>query len=317
MAGAASDPAAEAAGGVGDGDVPGVGGVEVAAVAVVGDGVAPVATAGTGSAVVGLVMTLAVHDTVDPPTFPVPLHWVILTGIARLTLDRGSTLQCTAPPPPLPEPLHWVTIVPVARFGLQSTEPPPPLAEPTHWVTRGAPMGCAPGVLRPMRFVTVTLQLIACAASLSELLHCRMTVTRLADVVVNVPFGVEQGPSVHSRVTVVLDRVLIPLIVLTTATVHLIAVVAPWAAGPWPLHWSTAKVAAPAVAGGARPTREKAPVNIIRVSTMTCQVGRDGAGVSQLGVLGVGITFVLMQPALVEGFKPNWVPGRSGANHSR
>jgi hypothetical protein len=40
---------------------------------------------------------------------------------------------------------------------------------------------------------------------LSELLHCRMTFTRLMELVVNVPFGVEHGPIVHSRVTVVVE----------------------------------------------------------------------------------------------------------------
>src|SRR5664280_1908286 len=91
-----------------------------------------------------------------------------------------------------------------------------------------------------MLFVTFTVQLIAWAASLSELLHWLMVVTRATEPVVNVPFGAEQGPSVHSRVTVVVEYVVVALVVLTTLTVHLIAVVAPWAAGPWPLHWLTA-----------------------------------------------------------------------------
>jgi hypothetical protein len=62
--------------------------------------------------------------------------------------------------------------------------------------------------------------------------------------VMNVPFAVEHGPSVHSRVTVVLEYVLEPLIVLTTLTVHLSAVVAPPTPGPWLLHWSTVMVEA-------------------------------------------------------------------------
>src|ERR1035437_8998311 len=103
-----------------------------------------------------------------------------------------------------------------------------------------------------MLFVTFTVQLIAWAASLSELLHWLMEVTRLMESVVNVPLGAEQGPSVHSRVTVVAEYVVGPLIVLTTLTVHFIAVVAPWAAGPWPLHWSTAMVEAWAASGTTR-----------------------------------------------------------------
>ena len=73
-------------------------------VAVVGAGAA--AGEAAGVALVSLVMMLALQDTVDPPTLPVPLHWVILIGITRLTLDPGSTVQRTVPPPPLPEPLH-------------------------------------------------------------------------------------------------------------------------------------------------------------------------------------------------------------------
>jgi hypothetical protein len=46
-----------------------------------------------------------------------------------------------------------------------------------------------------MLFVTFTAQLIAWAASLSELLHWLMVVTRAMESVVNVPLGAEQGPS--------------------------------------------------------------------------------------------------------------------------
>ena len=157
--------------------------------------------------------------------------------------------------------------------GLQLTAPPVP--EPTHWFTVEAVTGCAPGVSRPMLFVTLTSQLIVCAASLSELLHCWMTVTRLTASVVNVPFGAEQGPSVHSRVTVVVEYVLVPLIVLTTVTVHFIAVVAPSAAGPWLLHWSTTMVEAWATVGRANPAMENAPVSIISAITSARQLGRD------------------------------------------
>jgi hypothetical protein len=191
-----------------------------------------------------LVTMLAVHVSADPPTFPLPLHWLTLIGIAALTLELWSTVQCTAPPPPLPEPLHWVTMLPLTGPGWQPTTAEPPVPEPTHWVTVGARRGCAPVVSRQMLLVMVTLQRIVCAASLSELLHCRTSVTRLVELVVVVPFGAEQGPRVHSRVTVVVELVAVPLIVLTTVTVHFNAVVAPAAEGPWLLHWSTDTVAA-------------------------------------------------------------------------
>ena len=149
------------------------------------------------------------------------------------------------------------------------------MPEPTHWRAVEAVRGCASGVFARMMFVMLTLQLIACAASLSELLHCRTTVTRAVDWVVNVPFGVEQGPSVHSRVTVVVELAAVPLIVLTTATVHLNTVVAPLVSGPWPLHWSTTMVAACAALGRASPAIEKAPVSITRAVTRVRHRGRD------------------------------------------
>jgi hypothetical protein len=125
-------------------------------------GVALAVAAGLAAAErVRLVMMLAEQVTADPPTFPVPLHWLTLIGIAPLTLDPGSTVQCTWPPPPLPEPSHWLTMAPVTGEGRQSTAPPPPLAEPTHWVTLGGTSGCAPGVPRITLLVMLTLQLIA------------------------------------------------------------------------------------------------------------------------------------------------------------
>jgi hypothetical protein len=254
-----------------DGD----GAAVVVAGGVVGAGV--VAAGFVAAGPVRWVMMLAVQVTPDPPTFPVPLHWLTEIEIAALTVDLRATVQCTAPPPPLPEPLHWVTVAPVTGAGLQSTTPPPPLPEPTHWVTPGAVRDCAPGVFCAMLLVMFTLQLIACAASLSELLHCRMTVTRLVERVVNVPFGVEQGPSAHLRVTVVVEPVVVPLMVLTTVTVHLISVVAPAAPGAWPLHWSIPTVAARAAVGRASPATENALTSNIRAITSARKVGRDAA----------------------------------------
>ena len=141
--------------------------------------------------------------------------------------------------------------------------------------------------------MTVTSQLILCAASLSELLHCWIMVTRPLERVVNVPFGVEQGPSVHSRVTVVVELVVLPLIVLTTVTVHFIPVVAPSALGPWSLHWLTTTVAAWAVVGMATPARENAPVSTTRANNIAGHAGREAE-------LGAGIVSVLMWPTLGE-----------------
>jgi hypothetical protein len=223
-----------------------------------------------------LVMKLAVQVTPEPPTFPVPLHWLTVIGIAALTLDLGSTVQFTVPPPPLAEPLHWVTVAPgAAGMGLQFTVPPPPVPEPTHWLTATAPSCPARGVLALMLFMMLTLQLIVCAASLSELLHWLTAVTRLADCVVYVPFGVEQGPSVQNRVTVVVELVALPLTVLTTVTVHFRAVVAPSGPGAWPLHWSITMVAAWACVGSATAPTENPPVSSIRATSITVHLCRE------------------------------------------
>jgi hypothetical protein len=72
--------------------------------------------------------------TVLPPGLPVPLHWLIEIGIARLIAEAVPTEQATVAPPPFAEPLHWVTVALVvdAGNGLQFTVPPPPPPEPTH-----------------------------------------------------------------------------------------------------------------------------------------------------------------------------------------
>jgi len=186
-----------------------------------------------------------------PPGFPVPLHWLILIGIAGLIRDEVATLQSAVAPPPFAEPLHWVTVAPVvvAGNGLHSTDPPPPFPDPTHWFTVAAVTGWAPGGLPLMLFVTVTRQMIGWAASLSEPLHCRIDVTRLVECVTNVPFPCAQGWREQCRVTVVVELVFVPLMVLTTVTVHLIPVVLPIAPGPWPLHWLTVRSAACAADG--------------------------------------------------------------------
>ena len=189
---------------------------------------------GVGRAAVMLVVSVVRQVTTLPPGLPVPLHWLTVIGIARLILDAVPTEQATVAPPPFAEPLHWVTVAPVveAGNGLQFTEPPPPPPEPTHWLTVAAVTGRARAASALMLFLMVTSQVIGCAASLSEPLHCVTVVTRLVDLVVKVPFGDEHGPRVHCRVTVVVELVFVPRMVFTTVTVHVSPVDAPSAAAP-------------------------------------------------------------------------------------
>jgi hypothetical protein len=113
---------------------------------------------------------------------------------------------------------------------------PPPLAEPTHWLTVAALTGCSPLVPALMLLVMVTSQVMWCAASLSEPLHWLTRVTRLVDLVVNVPLPGAHGPNAHFRSTVVVELRFVPLIVFTTITLQIIRVVAPFGPGPTPLH---------------------------------------------------------------------------------
>ncbi|MBC7560731.1 MAG: hypothetical protein H7270_15600 [Dermatophilaceae bacterium] len=266
------------------------GGVLVA----VGTGVVTAVGAGVvaaASEVVILVIRLASHDTTDPPGFPVPLHWLTLTGIARLTFDAGSTAQSTVPAPPLAEPLHWVTVAAPAVAGKGVHRVLAGTPEPTHWLVLALVRGFAFGVPALMLLVMRTSQLIVCAASLSELLHCCTVLTTELERVVNVPFGVEQGPSVHSRVTVVVELLVGPSIVLTTVTVHLIPVEAPSAFGPCPLHWSTTIVEARAMSGMNTPARENTPVSTTNAINTVQHTGREAE-------VGAGIAAVLMLPTL-------------------
>jgi hypothetical protein len=99
-----------------------------------------------------------------------------------------------------------------------------------------------------------------------------------------VPFGDEQGPMVHCRVTVVLEYVDVPLIVLTTVTVHFSAVVAPAVPATWVLHWSTDMVEAWAVVGRANPAMVNVPMSTSRAISIVPQVCR-GAGIGFVSVL--------------------------------
>ena len=115
---------------------------------------------------------------------------------------------------------------------MHRTLPPPPLPDPTHWFTVAADTGWEPDALPLMLLMMVTRQMIGCAASLSEPLHCRTDVTRSVECVTNVPFPCAQGPREQCRVTVVVELVFLPLMVLTTVTLQVIPVVAPIAPGP-------------------------------------------------------------------------------------
>ncbi|MGZ4614945.1 MAG: hypothetical protein ACXV4A_05240 [Actinomycetes bacterium] len=227
--------------------------------------------------VVMCVAMLVRHVTTLPPGFPVPLHWLIVIGIAGLTLDPDATVHATVPPPPFPDPLHWVTVAPevVAGKGLQLTLPPPPFPEPSHSLTVAAVTGLAPGVSALMLFVIETSHVIGCAASLSDALHCLTDVTRLVDWVVNVPLPGEHGSSEHSRVTVVVEPVMPRLIVLTTVTRHVMPVVAPAGPAPTPLHCPTSRFAAWAAGGDrANHAKENAPASR-RASAAECHVPRE------------------------------------------
>jgi hypothetical protein len=112
---------------------------------------------------VTFVLIRALQVTVLPPGFPEPLHWLIRMAIARLTVDRASTVHDTVPPPPLPEPLHcvMVAVVVLAGVGRQPVVlPPPPCPEPTHWLTVAGVRGVAWGVSPLMLFTTLTSQTI-------------------------------------------------------------------------------------------------------------------------------------------------------------
>ena len=97
------------------------------------------------------------------------------------------------------------------------------------------------------------MQTIGCAASFDDPLHWVTLVMRSVELLVSIPLPGGQGPSAHSRLTVSVELVLPPLIVLTTVTVHVIDVVAPCGLGPTSLHWLTETFAA--YAGVATPVR--------------------------------------------------------------
>ena len=102
-----------------------------------------------------LVVKLAEQVSSVPPLFPVPLHWLTVTGAAKLTsdptVDAEATEQTAVEPPPVAEPLHWVTVAGsvAAGNGSQTSELavasylPPPVPVPTHWLDVAADTGFA------------------------------------------------------------------------------------------------------------------------------------------------------------------------------
>jgi len=126
--------------------------------------------------------------------------------------------------------------------------------------------GWAPGVSALMLLVIRTVQVIGCAASLSEPLHWLTEVTRLVDFVTKVPLPGAHGSRPQSRMTVVTELCVPPSIVFTTVTSHVMRVVAPAGPGPTLLHWLTASVAATADGGAARLSRNSAPTSSVRAS---------------------------------------------------
>ena len=232
-----------------------------------------------------LLVMLTEHVNRVPPLLPVPLHWLTLTGIAGLTLDAGATEQTAVEPPPVTEPLHWVTVAPVvvAGNGLQTSGPvapnlPPPPPVPTHWLTVAADADFARGVFELTLFVMLTRQVIrGGAASLAELLHWVTLVTRLVDLLVKVPLPPGHGPRAHWRVTVVVEPVLVPLIVLTTVTVQSNRVVAPVGLPLRPLHWLMPMLAALAEVGGrTNPAIENALMPKAKAITIMRRLSRRG-----------------------------------------
>jgi len=166
-----------------------------------------------------LVVKLAEQVSRVPPLFPVPLHWVTVTGVAKLTLDAVATVQTAVEPPPFTEPLHWVTMAGtvLAGNGLHSSEPvvalylPPPPPVPTHWLDVAADTGVASNVSELMSFVITTLHVtFGGAASFAEPLHWLTLVTRLVDLLTNGPVSPGHTPGVHTRVTVVVEPLLAP-----------------------------------------------------------------------------------------------------------
>lgn len=165
--------------------------------------------------------------------------------------------------------------------------PPPPWLDPTHWLTVALVTGLALGVSALMLLVILTVQVIGCAASLSEPLHWFTEVTRSVEWLTKVPLPGAHGSRPQSRVTVVTEPSVPPLIVLTTVTVQVIRVVAPRGPGPMLLHWLTVLVAATADGGAARLSTNRVLTSTVRAITACRQVRRRCT--TRTAVVGVGM----------------------------
>jgi hypothetical protein len=140
--------------------------------------------------VVGAVMLVEIpvrQLTVDPPPFPEPLHWLIVTVSNVVLVEPESTVHRTrcVPPPPLPEPLHWVTAAP-AVFDDDGSQAvvgavPPPVPDVLHWLTVVAVAVVAPVTL----LMTSTVQSTVPPPPLPEPLHWSIDVTRSVEVAVD------------------------------------------------------------------------------------------------------------------------------------
>ena len=73
---------------------------------------------GGGPADVTTEFSAARQVTVAPPPLLLPLHWLMVTGSAAVSVEV-STVHSTriVPPPPLPLPLHWSTAAAVTLPG--------------------------------------------------------------------------------------------------------------------------------------------------------------------------------------------------------
>jgi hypothetical protein len=115
-------------------------------------------------------------------------------------------------------------------------------------------------------------------------------VTRLGELLVNVPFPGGHGPRVHSRVTVVVELVVLPRTVFTTVTVHFMPVEAPSGVAAWPLHWSMVRVAACADDGDMAATANENNPASSRAMSTACPARRRAEPGARSVVVAILIT---------------------------
>ena len=152
--------------------------------------------------------------------------------------------------------------------------------------------------------VTETMQVTSGgAASLADPLHWVTLVTRLRELVVNVPLPGAHGVSEHCRCTVTVELVRpLALMVLTTVTVHVMPVVAPEGPALRLLHWLTVTFAAWA---GAVSTVSPASENPLTTTTTAsrmrqafCQVEIGGGAARDDDMGDTGLSGRRVKPQL-------------------